>query len=81
MPRTSAQPSVGEGLSGLDVCSLLALGASGDVKRYALAFLAVPLAIMMLLIRGDISPHIPDGSRCELWEYKRLRLSPPTQAY
>jgi hypothetical protein len=28
-----------EGLGGLDVCSLLALGASGDVKRYALAFL------------------------------------------
>jgi len=29
----------GEGLGGLDVCSLLALGASGDVKRYTLAFL------------------------------------------
>src|SRR5277367_2976109 len=28
-----------EGVGGLDVCSLLALGASGDVKRYALAFL------------------------------------------
>src|SRR5258708_26527736 len=27
------------GLGGLDVCSLLALGASGDVERYALAFL------------------------------------------
>src|ERR1700733_1553529 len=28
-----------KGLGGLDVCSLLALGSSGDVKRYALTFL------------------------------------------
>src|ERR1700712_5456963 len=39
-PLIPAQPGwCREGLCGLDVCSLLALGASGDVKRYALAFL------------------------------------------
>src|ERR1700760_784830 len=36
----SGFPQWGRGeLGGLDVCSLLALGASSDVKRYALAFL------------------------------------------
>src|SRR5580704_15973682 len=36
--RFCLQRAAGE-LGGLNVCSLLALGASGDVKRYALAFL------------------------------------------
>jgi len=34
----------------------------------------VPLAILMLLIRGDISPHIIDGSRCFFFSVDNLGL-------